>query len=61
MNYSPRIVWVENLSDAVEACPWTTVAVQITGGWMCFDNLAEAMAWKDAPFDPPTQPDLFSS
>lgn len=43
-----RKMFIEgSLAKAKEECPWASVYIHVTHGYMCFESLDEALVWKE--------------
>lgn len=41
-----ELVEVETREEAEAACPWAARIVDVEGGWMCFESVADYETWR---------------
>jgi hypothetical protein len=41
-----QFVEVETREEAEQACPWAAEIVEVDGGWMAFESVADYDTWK---------------
>ena len=42
-----KFVECKSKTIAVNECPWASVVIRVTGGWLCFESYSDYMVWKN--------------
>ena len=42
-----KFVECKSKAVAYKKCPWASVIIRVTGGYMCFESYSDYMVWKN--------------
>ena len=41
-----EFIEADSREEAKELCPWASTVIEVDGGWMCFESVADAETWE---------------